>query len=147
MENLTLTLEDPKFLFSAQGKHLEKRLFLTFIGAIQCLNGCSPAKCKRGLTTSPPVSVHLEKPQKLAPRRPATRPETPNALPPCSDGKPEAPHWAGGSAGNMDFRVLGGGGGGLLSCLTGRGGVCCGTKWRQMCGQTEQRVGGAKLYL
>lgn len=28
----------------------------------------------------------------------------------------------------MDFRVLGGGGGGLPSCLTGRGGVCCETE-------------------
>lgn len=25
----------------------------------------------------------------------------------------------------MDFRVFGGGGGGLPSCFTGRGGVCC----------------------
>lgn len=38
-----------------------------------------------------------------------------------------SPYWGGCSyIGNIDFRAFGGGGGGLLSCFTGRGGVNCG---------------------
>lgn len=52
----------------------------------------------------------------------------------------------------MDFRVFGGGGGGLPSCFTGRGGVCCKTRVQEFTLQfnhdySSEWVGGANEYL